>query len=43
MAEQDVHQRRLARAVLAQKREDFALLQLERDIVIGGQRCRSAW
>ena len=38
VAEQDVHQRRLAGAVLAEQRDDLALLQLERDGVIGQQR-----
>jgi hypothetical protein len=41
VAEQDVHQRRLARAVFAQKREDFTLLQLQRHGVIGGQRAEA--
>ena len=35
MAEQDVHQRGLAGAVLAEQREDFAAPQLEIDRVIG--------
>ncbi len=37
MAEQDVHQRRLARTVLAQQRKDFALAEREADRVIGGE------
>jgi hypothetical protein len=38
VAEEDVHQRCLARAVLAQKREDLPRLQVERDRVIGRER-----
>ncbi len=37
MAEQDVHQRGFARTILTQKRENFAALKLQRNIVIGGQ------
>ena len=35
MAEEDVHQRGLAGAVLAEKRDDFALMQGEADVVVG--------
>ena len=38
MAEQDVHQRRLAGAVLAEQRDDLAALQVDRDRVIGEKR-----
>jgi hypothetical protein len=38
MAEQDIHQRGLARAVLAQQRNDLAARQIEIDPVIGAQR-----
>ena len=34
-AEKDAHQRRFARAVLTQQRVDFAVAQLEGDVVIG--------
>jgi hypothetical protein len=37
MAEEDVHQRRLARPVLAQEREDLAFLQVQRHGVVRGQ------
>jgi hypothetical protein len=43
MAEEDVHQRRLARAVLAQKRQHLAPVQGEVDAVVGDERRRSAW
>ena len=35
MAEQDVHQRGLAGAVLSQEGEDFALAKVERNVVVG--------
>ena len=38
MAEQDIHQRGLARAVFAKQRNDFALLQVKRHRVVGQQR-----
>ena len=38
MAEKDVHQRGLARAVLAQKGHDLAAPQRQRDAVIGEKR-----
>jgi hypothetical protein len=41
MAEQDVHQRGLARAILAEERENFAAPELQRNIVIGGQRTKA--
>ena len=41
VAEQDVHQRGLAGAVLAEQRDDLAALQVERDRVIGGQRAEA--
>ena len=37
MAEEDVHQRRLARAVLAKKGKDLALMEGEADILVGRQ------
>ena len=35
VAEEDVHQRGLAGAVLAEKRDDLALMQGEADVVVG--------
>ena len=43
VAEEDVHQRRLAGAVLAEQRDHLALVQREADAVVGEQRRRSAW
>jgi hypothetical protein len=41
--EEDAHQRALAGAVFTQQRQHLAPRQVERDGVIGHQRCRSAW
>ena len=41
MAEQDVHQRGLAGAVLAEQREDLAAAQLEIDRVVGDERAEA--
>src|SRR5687768_13901766 len=38
MAEQDVHQRGLAGAVLAQQRQDLSSMQIEADRIVGQQR-----
>ena len=38
VAEEDVHQRRLAGAVLAEKRQDLAALKVEVDAVVGDER-----
>ncbi|MNU04578.1 hypothetical protein D3C72_2490520 [compost metagenome] len=38
MAEEDVHQRRLAGAVFAEQRNHFAALQLEGNGVVGDER-----
>ena len=43
VAEEDVHQRRLAGAVLAEQRHDLAAREVERDRVVGDERRRSAW
>ena len=43
VAEEDVHQRRLAGAVLAEERDDLALAQGEADAVVGELRRRTAW
>jgi hypothetical protein len=41
VAEQDGHQRALARAVLAQQGQHLAGLQVQRDAVVGGQRAEA--
>ena len=41
VAKQDGHQRRFARAVLAQQRQNLARLQVQRDGVIGHQRAKT--
>jgi len=41
VAEQDIHQRGLAGAVLAEQREDFAAPQLQVDRVIGDKRAEA--
>ena len=41
VAEENVHQRRLARTVLAEESGDLAALQIERDCVIGEERPES--
>ncbi|MNL33950.1 hypothetical protein D3C87_1558880 [compost metagenome] len=38
MAEQDIDQRALASAVLAEQGEHLAALEIERNVVVGGQR-----
>ena len=43
VAEQDAHQGTLAGPVLAQQREHLARRQLEVDIGVGDEGCRSAW
>ena len=43
VAEEDVHQRRLAGAVLAEKREDLALVERQVDGVVGERARRNAW
>ena len=41
VAEEDVHQRRLAGAVLAEQRQDLAAPQLEVDGVVGDERAEA--